>query len=123
MPGRWRCKTPAGGDDTRSVHGDRGRMARSDNTMVAAQMHAAVLHGIEQTPRYEQFPAPVAGDSEVVVTVAAAALKPSDRLMAKGVHYAPRTFPKIVGLDGVGRLPDGTPGGVPASVAPLRRDG
>ena len=42
------------------------------------------------------------------MTVAAAALKPSDRLMAKGVHYAPRTFPQIVGLDGVGRLPDGT---------------
>jgi NADPH:quinone reductase-like Zn-dependent oxidoreductase len=43
-----------------------------------------------------------------VVTVAAAALKPSDRLMADGVHYAPTTFPQVVGLDGVGRLADGT---------------
>jgi NADPH:quinone reductase-like Zn-dependent oxidoreductase len=76
--------------------------------MAAQQMHAAVLYGIGETPRYEPFPAPVAGDGEVVVTVAAAALKPSDRLMADGVHYAPAAFPQVVGLDGVGRLPDGT---------------
>lgn len=71
------------------------------------QIHAAVLHGIGETPRYERFPAPVAGEGEAVVTVTAAALKPSDRLMAEGVHYAPSTFPQVVGLDGVGRLPDG----------------
>jgi NADPH:quinone reductase-like Zn-dependent oxidoreductase len=76
--------------------------------MSAQQMHAAVLHGIGQTPRYEPFPAPVAGDGEEVVAVAAAALKPSDRFMANGVHYAPAAFPQVVGLDGVGRLPDGT---------------
>jgi hypothetical protein len=45
--------------------------------MSPRQMHAAVLHGIGQTPRYEAFPAPVAGDGEAVVTVTAAALKPS----------------------------------------------
>jgi NADPH:quinone reductase-like Zn-dependent oxidoreductase len=71
-------------------------------------IHAAVLHGIGQTPRYEPFPAPVAKDGEAVVTVTAAALKPSDRWMANGVHYAPTSFPQVVGLDGVGRLPDGT---------------
>jgi NADPH:quinone reductase-like Zn-dependent oxidoreductase len=76
--------------------------------MGTQQIHAAVLHGIGQTPRYERFPAPVAGDGEAVVTVTAAALKPSDRLMANGVHYAPTTFPQVVGLDGVGRLQDGT---------------
>jgi NADPH:quinone reductase-like Zn-dependent oxidoreductase len=54
------------------------------------QVHAAVLHGIGQTPRYEPFPAPSARDGEAVVTVTAAALKPSDRLMASGVGYAPR---------------------------------
>jgi NADPH:quinone reductase-like Zn-dependent oxidoreductase len=43
-----------------------------------------------------------------VVTVAAAALKPSDRWMASGLHYAPTRFPQVVGLDGVGRLADGT---------------
>jgi hypothetical protein len=71
-------------------------------------IHAAVLHGIGQTPRYEPFPAPVAADGEAVVTVTAAALKPSDRWMANGVHYAPTRFPQVVGLDGVGRLADGT---------------
>jgi NADPH:quinone reductase-like Zn-dependent oxidoreductase len=76
--------------------------------MGTQQIHAAVLHGIGQTPRYERFPAPMAGDGEAVVTVTAAALKPSDRLMANGVHYAPTTFPQVVGLDGVGRLQDGT---------------
>ena len=72
------------------------------------QIRAAVLHGIGQTPRYEPFPAPVPGDGEAVVTVTAAALKPSDRLMANGVHYAPAAFPQVAGLDGVGRLDDGT---------------
>jgi NADPH:quinone reductase-like Zn-dependent oxidoreductase len=71
-------------------------------------IHAAVLDGIGQTPHYGLFPEPVAGDDEAVVTVTAAALKPSDRLMANGVHYAPTTFPRVVGLDGVGRLADGT---------------
>ncbi|HEY1275540.1 MAG TPA: zinc-binding alcohol dehydrogenase family protein [Thermoleophilaceae bacterium] len=72
------------------------------------QVHAAVLHGLGQAPRYELFPAPVAGDDEAVVTVTAAALKPSDRLMANGVGYAPTTFPHVAGLDGVGRLEDGS---------------
>jgi len=42
------------------------------------------------------------------VEVAAAALKPSDRAMAAGVHYAPQALPCVVGLDGVGRRADGT---------------
>jgi NADPH:quinone reductase-like Zn-dependent oxidoreductase len=71
-------------------------------------MYAAVLDAIGQTPRYGTFPEPVAGEGEAVVTVTAAALKPSDRLMAQGVHYAPTSFPVVVGLDGVGRLEDGT---------------
>jgi NADPH:quinone reductase-like Zn-dependent oxidoreductase len=65
-------------------------------------------HGLDETPRYEEFPVPVPGDDEAVITVAAAALKPSDLLMARGVHYAPRASPQVVGLDGVGRLADGT---------------
>ena len=77
-------------------------------TTVTAQIRAAVLHGIGQVPRYGLFPAPAAGDGEALVTVTAAALKPSDRLMADGVHYAPAAFPQVAGLDGVGRLEDGT---------------
>lgn len=71
-------------------------------------IQAAVLHGIGQIPRYERFPAPMAGDGEAVLTVKAAALKPSDLLMAAGVHYAPESFPQVVGLDGIGELDDGT---------------
>ncbi|HEY1641978.1 MAG TPA: zinc-binding alcohol dehydrogenase family protein [Streptosporangiaceae bacterium] len=74
---------------------------------MSTQMHAAVLHGTGQAPRYELFPAPEAGDGQAVVTVTAAALKPSDRWMARGVHYAPASFPQVAGLDGIGRLPDG----------------
>jgi hypothetical protein len=28
--------------------------------------------------------------------------------MANGLHYAPTRFPQVIGLDGVGRLADGT---------------
>ena len=57
------------------------------------QVHAAVLHRIGQTPRYELFPAPVAGDDEAVVAVTAAVLKPCDRLMANGVGYRGQLLP------------------------------
>jgi NADPH2:quinone reductase len=71
-------------------------------------MRAAVLHRLGERPRYETFPAPHPGAGEAVVTVSAAALKPSDRLMARGVGYAPAQLPHVVGLDGVGRLGDGS---------------
>lgn len=71
-------------------------------------MYAAVLHELGTTPRYERFQMPRAADGEAVVAVTAAALKPSDRLMARGIGYAPATLPHVVGLDGVGRLEDGS---------------
>jgi NADPH2:quinone reductase len=72
-------------------------------------MYAAVLNTRGKPPRYEQFPEPTAGEGEVVVHVSAAALKPVDRQMAEGTHYAsPRNLPAICGIDGVGRLEDGT---------------
>jgi NADPH:quinone reductase-like Zn-dependent oxidoreductase len=58
-------------------------------------MRAAVLHGLGETPRYEPFPAPLATDGEAVVTVTAAALKPSDRWMANGVHHARTEFARV----------------------------
>jgi len=71
-------------------------------------MHAAVLHALGETPRYEEFPDPTAADGEVMVEVLAAALKPVDKQMAAGSHYAsPKQLPAICGTDGVGRLPDG----------------
>jgi NADPH:quinone reductase-like Zn-dependent oxidoreductase len=72
-------------------------------------MHAAVLHALGKSPRYEEFSEPVPAEGEVLVRVAAAALKPVDKQMAAGTHYAsPREFPAVCGMDGVGRLEDGT---------------
>jgi NADPH2:quinone reductase len=72
-------------------------------------MHAAVLHALGQAPRYEEFADPVAGDGEALVDVLAASLKPIDKQLASGTHYAkPRQLPCICGTDGVGRLSDGS---------------
>src|SRR5216684_332510 len=72
-------------------------------------MNAAVLHTINQPPHFEQFPEPVAEESEVIVHVRAAALKPIDKQMASGSHYAAYgKLPVVCGMDGVGRLDDGT---------------
>jgi NADPH2:quinone reductase len=73
-------------------------------------MNAAVLHAFDKPPHFEQFPEPTAADeNEVIVHVQAAALKPVDKQIAGGSHYAsPRQLPVVCGLDGVGRLEDGT---------------
>jgi len=60
-------------------------------------------------PRCEAFAEPVAGDGEVIVRVHAAALSPAVKAIAGGSHYAsPVALPFVCGLDGVGRLDDGT---------------
>jgi NADPH:quinone reductase-like Zn-dependent oxidoreductase len=73
-------------------------------------MNAAVLHAFDKPPHFEQFPEPTAADeNEVIVQVQAAALKPVDKQIAGGSHYAsPRHLPVVCGIDGVGRLEDGT---------------
>jgi len=76
--------------------------------MARATIHAAVLHTLGKPPRYEQFPEPVADADEVIVHVRAASLKPVDKQLASGSHYAsPRELPVICGTDGVGHLSDG----------------
>lgn len=72
-------------------------------------MQAAVLHALGQAPRCDTFPDPVANDGEVLVNVHAAALKPVDKQLANGAHYASgRPLPAVCGTDGVGHLEDGT---------------
>ncbi len=72
-------------------------------------MNAAVLHTFDEPPHFEQFPEPVAEDNEVIVHVRAAALKPIDKQMANGSHYAAyRKLPVVCGVDGVGCMDDGT---------------
>lgn len=73
-------------------------------------MHAAVLHAIGTVPRCEEFPNPLVADNdrETIVHVHAAALKPVDRQLASGSHYAsPRELPCVCGSDGVGHLDNG----------------
>lgn len=73
-------------------------------------MHAAVLHKIGTVPRYEEFPEPVISDknSEAIVHVRAASLKPVDKQIASGAHFASgRELPRVCGTDGVGHLDDG----------------
>jgi len=72
-------------------------------------MNAAVLHTLGKPPQFEPFPEPSAGEGEVIVHVRAASLKPVDKQLAGGTHYAsPRQLPRICGADGVGQLEDGT---------------
>jgi NADPH:quinone reductase-like Zn-dependent oxidoreductase len=72
-------------------------------------MKAAVLHELGKPPRCEDFSDPAAGRQEAVVQVRAASVKPIDRQLAAGTHYAsPRELPVVCGTDGVGRLADGT---------------
>jgi len=72
-------------------------------------MNAAVLHTLGKPPRYESFAEPVAGDGEVIVHVHAAALKPVDKQLASGTHYAStHALPMVCGIDGVGHLDDGS---------------
>jgi NADPH:quinone reductase-like Zn-dependent oxidoreductase len=72
-------------------------------------MNAAVLHAFNESPRFEQFSEPIAEENEVIVHVRAAALKPVDKRMASGSHYAAfGELPVVCGMDGVGCLDDGT---------------
>jgi NADPH2:quinone reductase len=70
-------------------------------------VYAAVLHEYDEPPRYEEFADPEAGDGEVIVDVAAAAIHHLDLLKATGTFYLEQPLPSVVGGDGVGRLEDG----------------
>ena len=66
-------------------------------------MQGAVLHKLGIAPRCETFPDPVAAAGEASIAVRAAALKPVDKQIASGSHYArPRELPSVCGTDGVG---------------------
>jgi NADPH:quinone reductase-like Zn-dependent oxidoreductase len=72
-------------------------------------MKAAVIHGPDQAPRFEDFAEPVPDPGEELVRVLAAALHPLARSHARADHYASQGgFPAIVGVDGVGERADGT---------------
>lgn len=72
-------------------------------------MNAAVVHAFDAPPRYTSFVDPVPEDGEKLVKVTAAGLHPIVKALANGTHYgSTRVLPFIPGVDGVGRLEDGT---------------
>jgi NADPH:quinone reductase-like Zn-dependent oxidoreductase len=74
-------------------------------------MKAAILYQLGQAPQYGDFAEPVAqNDNELLLTVKAVAVKNLDKGIASGAHYSSNTVqqPKVVGIDGVGVLADGT---------------
>lgn len=72
-------------------------------------MNAALVESFDKPPRYGVFTEPIAGDGEELVTVTAAGLHPIVKSLASGKHYGSTgKLPFVPGLDGVGRLEDGT---------------
>jgi len=73
-------------------------------------MHAAVVTSFDAPPSYQEFPTPTArGSDEVLVDVVASGLHRRVRSQADGSHYTSTgQLPLVPGVDGVGRMPDGT---------------
>lgn len=72
-------------------------------------MNAAVVKAFDQPPQYGTFADPVPAEGEQLVTVTAAGLHPIVKALANGSHYGSTgELPFIPGVDGVGRLADGT---------------
>jgi NADPH:quinone reductase-like Zn-dependent oxidoreductase len=72
-------------------------------------VNAAVVQAFDAPPRYTAFADPVAQEGEVLVTITAAGLHPIVKALANGTHYGSTgELPFIPGVDGVGRLEDGT---------------
>jgi NADPH:quinone reductase-like Zn-dependent oxidoreductase len=73
-------------------------------------MHAAVVTSFDTPPSYQEFPTPTPRSSdEVLVDVVASGLHRRVRSQADGSHYTSTgELPLVPGIDGVGRMPDGT---------------
>jgi len=72
-------------------------------------MRAAVVRTFDALPSYSTFADPVAGEGELPVTITAAGLHPIVKSLANGTHYGSAgELPFVPGVDGVGRLEDGT---------------
>jgi len=72
-------------------------------------MKAAIVRATGQAPVYGDFPEPEPLMGERRIAVTAAAVSQVVKARASGKHYsATGSFPFIVGIDGVGRLDDGS---------------
>ena len=71
-------------------------------------MKAAVVVAPHSNPVLRAVERPLPAAEETLVTVAAAGIHPVVRAMATGDHYVSASaYPRVVGIDGVGRLGDG----------------
>jgi NADPH:quinone reductase-like Zn-dependent oxidoreductase len=72
-------------------------------------MKALIVSDFKQPPRWSDFAEPSADAGERLIRVTAAGLSNLARIQASGVHYAsPKEVPFVAGIDGVGRLDDGS---------------
>jgi NADPH:quinone reductase-like Zn-dependent oxidoreductase len=72
-------------------------------------MKAAIVWGSGLTPVYGDFADPLASSGEERIAVTAAAISQVVKSRASGTHYSSSDqFPFVVGIDGVGRLDDGS---------------
>src|SRR5580658_8651913 len=72
-------------------------------------MNAAVVRSFDAPPSYTTFADPIQQEGEALVKVTAAGLHPIVKALASGSHYGSTgELPFIPGVDGVGKLEDGT---------------
>lgn len=72
-------------------------------------MNAAIVHAFDALPRYGAFEEPAAAADEIAVTVSAVGLHQIVKSLAAGKHYGSTgELPFVPGIDGVGKLADGT---------------
>lgn len=73
-------------------------------------MNAAVIRSFDKPPVYDSFADPIpSNEHEAIVDVLAAGLHPRVRSQSNGSHYTSTgELPLVPGVDGVGRLEDGT---------------
>jgi len=72
-------------------------------------MKAAVVHGPETAPIYEDFDDPIVADGFQLVDLVATGIHPVVRAVATGRHYGSTgVYPLIPGVDTVARTADGT---------------
>ena len=73
------------------------------------KVHAAVVTSFDEPPHYQEFDVPTPGEGQELVDVLAVGLHPRVRSGAAGTHYTSTgQLPLIPGVDGVGRMADGT---------------
>ncbi len=74
-----------------------------------ALTRAAVVTSFDEPPHYQEFDLPKPGENQALVDVLAVGLHPRVRSSAAGRHYTSTDhLPLIPGVDGVGRMSDGT---------------